>query len=66
MKIVSYLTEPASYTIDLVSKVHKPLGVDYRFLQRKTLAKTDHFLEDSVYMQDKSWLDRVLFIKRDY
>jgi glycosyltransferase involved in cell wall biosynthesis len=66
MKIVSYLTEPASYTIDLVSKVHKPLGIDYRFLQRKTLAKTDHFLEDSVYMQDKSWLDRVLFIKRDY
>lgn len=66
MKIVSYLTEPASYTIDLVSKVHIPLGIDYRFLQRKTLAKTDNLLKGSVYLQDKGWFDRILFIKNDY
>lgn len=66
MKIVSYLTEPASYTIDLISKVHIPLKIDYRFLQSKTLVKTQNFFDESLYMCDNSWLKRIAIIKKDY
>jgi len=66
MKIVSYLTEPASYTIDLISKVHIPLKIDYRFLQKKTSAKTQDLLNESLYMNDNNWLKRIAIIKKDY
>ena len=32
MKVIAYLTEPASYTIDLVKSVHLPNHIDYKFL----------------------------------
>lgn len=66
MKIVSYLTEPASYSIDLISKVHIPLKIDYRFLQKKTLAKTQTFLNGSLFLNEYGWLKRILIIKKDY
>lgn len=66
MKIVSFLTEPASYTIDLISKVHNPLEIDYRFLQKKTTARTDSFLSSSMFMSDYNWLKRFSILKDDY
>ena len=47
MKIVSYLTEPAKYTLDLIESVHIPLNVDVVFLQRNTFVKTKKINEHS-------------------
>ena len=66
MKIVSYLTEPASYTVDLVNKVHIPLKIDYRFLQKNTSAFTNVFLNYSLFMSDHNWIKRISIIRKDY
>jgi glycosyltransferase involved in cell wall biosynthesis len=67
MKIISYLTEPASYTLDLIDKVHSKVGIDYKFLQRKTSAKSSHaIISKSIFLNELFIFKRIWSIAKDY
>ena len=40
MKVFSFFTEPASYTLDLVDNVYDTMSIDYCFLNSISKAKT--------------------------
>ena len=66
MRIISYLTEPASYTLDLISKVHSKHGIDYKFLQRKTSAKSSKLLNNKIFLNELNFFSRIRTIYTDY
>ena len=68
MKIVSYLTEPAKYTLDLIESVHIPLNVDVVFLQRNTFVKTKKINEHShlIFLNELSFFKRFMKLYNDY
>lgn len=63
-KVVAYLTEPASYTQDLVKYVHENIGLKYRFLQRKTKHSNEQL--NSVYLSEMSFFQKLTFLKKDF
>ncbi|MGC6470826.1 MAG: glycosyltransferase family 4 protein [Flavobacteriales bacterium] len=67
MRVIAYLTEPASYTIDLVRSVHEKRSIFYRFLFKNSFTKgskdsTPHFL----FLDDYNLITRFRILKSDY
>ena len=66
MRAIAYLTEPASYTIDLIKKVHIPAEIDFKFLQTNTSAKSKSKLDVYSFLSNYSWKQRILILRKDY
>ena len=68
MKVVAYLTEPASYTLDLMLSVHIPNNIDCRFLFNTTHAqsKVANQFKDFIYLNELSIIKRYQLLKEDY
>lgn len=68
MKTISYLTEPAKYTLDLIESVHIPLKIDVVFLQRNTFVKSDKLKEhcNLTFLNELSFFKRFKKLYNDY
>lgn len=69
MKYVAYLTEPATYTIDLVKHVHDQINLDYKYLQRQTVVKTaasEYNFDEQIYLNELSIWSRIKLLYADY
>ena len=40
MKVVVYLTEPATYTIDLVKEIYLPNNISFKFIKSKSYSNS--------------------------
>ena len=69
MKVFSFFTEPASYTLDLIDNVYDTMSIDYCFLNSHSNAFTS-FKRNKYFFLDKiRILDRVrhlLYVRRKY
>lgn len=69
MRFIAYLTEPATYTIDLVKHVHEVIDLDYKYLQRQTVVKTDaseYAFNNQIYLDEQSIFSRIKILYNDY
>ena len=67
MKAIAYLTEPASYTIDLVKSVHLPNRIDYKFLFNKSYTKqSPKKIDLDIYLNKFSIYKCFKILKDDY
>lgn len=67
MKAIAYLTEPASYTIDLVKSVHLPNGIDYKFLFNTSYTNQyQKKINDDIYLNKFSIYRRFKILRDDY
>lgn len=68
MKVIAYLTEPASYTLDLIESVHIPNKISYKFLFNNSEAhsKSADKYSDSIFLNNLSIIDRYNHLKKDY
>jgi len=69
MRFIAYLTEPATYTIDLVKNVHEQINIEYKYLQRETLVKTDaseYDFDSQIYLNRYSLIKRFSSLLTDY
>ena len=63
MKVIAFLTEPASYTIDLVEKVFLPNQISYKFLLNSSYTKKES--DEISSLNDLSILNRFKTIKNE-
>ena len=61
---VAYLTEPASYTQELVKSVHERLFIKYRYLQKQT--KHANNPVDSLFLSEISFVKRIRILHSDF
>lgn len=67
MRIVAYLTEPASYTIDLVKKVHLKNDIAVRYLLHNSFSNSMASSERTIpFLSQLSIVKRLKLIKHDY
>ena len=67
MKVIAYLTEPASYTIDLVKNVHLKNNIDFIFLFDKSYTKQLNDLSDNfIFLNKLSLISRFKLLKINY
>lgn len=67
MKLVAYLTEPASYTIDLVSKVHRKNDILVRYLWSTSFSNSNMSTNNSTpYLNKLPLFKRYRLIRDDY
>ena len=67
MKLVAYLTEPASYTIDLVDKVHRKNDISVRYLWNKSFSNSHIITDESTpYLNHLSLYQRYKLLRDDY
>ncbi len=67
MKVIVFLTEPASYTIDLAKMVFLPNGVKYKFLYTSSYSKpVTPELDDNLFLDKLSIISRFKALKKDY
>ena len=68
MKVIVFLTEPASYTIDLARKVYKPNDINYKFLYTSSYSKPKAFeqFEENLFLDKLSIISRIKTLKKDY
>lgn len=67
MKIVAYLTEPASYTIDLVKAVHFKNDISVRYLWSKSFSNSQTLFKQSTpFLNQLSLIKRYKLLKKDY
>lgn len=62
MKVYCFFTEPASYTVDLINNIHQPLEIDYCFLKSNSEARTSVSLDDAVFLNSMSFLEKLKYI----
>ena len=62
LNIIVYFVEPAQYTLDLIKNVHNEIGVEYRFLQSKSIAST----EKENALRTKSFWSQIEFLYKDF
>jgi|TARA_B100000959_G_scaffold142181_1_gene149247 glycosyltransferase involved in cell wall biosynthesis len=62
MKVFAYFVEPASYTLDLISKVHNRLNITIAFINKRTEAKTDLNKNNFIFLSNKSLFSKIRFI----
>ena len=68
MKVIVFLTEPASYTIDLAKMVYLPNDINYKFLYTSSYSKpktSEHF-DDNLFLDKLSIISRFITLKKDY
>ena len=69
MKVFSFFTEPASYTLDLVDNVYDTMSIDYCFLNSISKAKTKSKVRKNIFMDKLSFVDRIRYlihVRRSY
>lgn len=68
MKVIAYLTEPASYTLDLVKCVHLPNNIDYSFIfdSSYTKPKVNEKANSYTFLNRLSPTKRFKVLKDDY
>tara|TARA_B100001057_G_scaffold363117_1_gene365782 strand:- start:910 stop:1989 length:1080 start_codon:yes stop_codon:yes gene_type:complete len=68
MKVIVFLTEPASYTIDLVKMVYLPNSINYKFLYTSSYSKpkTSEQFDDNLFLDKLSIISRFKTLKKDY
>ena len=68
MKVIVFLTEPASYTIDLVKMVYSPNGINYKFLYTSSYSKPIIFdqFDDNLFLDKLPILSRFKTLMKDY
>ena len=68
MKVIVFLTEPASYTIDLVKKVYSPNNIDYKFLKKSSYSypyKSKN-IKNKLFINNYSFISKLSLIKKCY
>ena len=63
MKVFTYFVEPASYTIDLIVNVHSKQGIGHAFINSKSEAITNEFLESPIFLSNLSLIQKIKFIR---
>ena len=68
MKVIVFLTEPASYTIDLVNMVYLTNNITYKFLYTSSYSKPDtsEQFDDNLFLDKLSIISRFKALKKDY
>ena len=69
MKVFSFFTEPASYTLDLIDNVYDTMSIDYCFLNSQSNAYTSFKGKKYVFLDKIGILDRIrhlLYVRRKY
>ena len=68
MKVIAFLTEPASYTIDLAKMVYSPNDINYKFLYSSSYSKpkTYNQFNDNLFLDKKSIISQFKTLKKDY
>ena len=68
MKVVVFLTEPASYTIDLVNEVFLPMCINYKFLYTSSYSMPKSFekFDNNIFLERLSIIPRFKTLKKDY
>ena len=69
MKVFSFFTEPASYTLDLIDNVYDTISIDYCFLNSHSNAYTSFKGKKYVFLDKIRILDRIrhlLYVRRKY
>ena len=66
MKVVVYLTEPASYTIDLVKKIYLPNNISFRFIKSKSYSNSTKNFPQNLFLKNLSIFSRFKILKEDY
>ena len=69
MKVFSFFTEPASYTLDLIDNVYDTMSIDYCFLKSHSNAYTSFKGKKYVFLDKIGILDcirHLLYVRRKY
>ena len=59
MKVFSFFTEPASYTLDLIDNVYDAMSIDYCFLNSHSKAYTNFNGKKNIFMDKMKIIDRI-------
>ena len=65
MKIFCYFVEPASYTLDLATKVYDRNNIDYTYLYSYSLAESSS-TSSKVFLDKLSWISRIKFVIKTF
>ena len=69
MKVFSFFTEPASYTLDLVDNVFNPMSIDYCFLNSHSKANKSFKVSENIFLDQLSFVGRIrylIYVIRNY
>ena len=66
MKVVVYLTEPATYTIDLVKEIYLPNNISFKFIKSKSYSNSTKNLPKNLFLKNFSIFGRFRILKEDY
>ena len=69
MKVFSFFTEPASYTLDLIDNVYDTMSIDYCFLNSHSNAFTSFKRNKYLFLDKIRIIDRIrhlLYVRRKY
>ena len=69
MKVFSFFTEPASYTLDLVDNVYDKMSIDYCFLNSHSKAYKNFSDRNNIFLDQMRIADRIkylLYVIRKY
>ena len=69
MKVFSFFTEPASYTLDLIDNVYDIMSIDYCFLNSHSEAYSNFKGEKNIFMNQMRIVDRIkhlLYVRKKY
>jgi glycosyltransferase involved in cell wall biosynthesis len=68
MKVIAFLTEPASYTIDLVKNVHIPNQISYKYLFNLSYTRpnSNEIYSDDLFLNKLSLIKQFKVIRNDY
>ena len=69
MKVFSFFTEPASYTLDLIDNVYDAMSIDYCFLNSHSKAYTNFNGKKNIFMDKMKIIDRIkhlLYVRKEH
>jgi glycosyltransferase involved in cell wall biosynthesis len=69
VKVFSFFTEPASYTLDLIDNVHDIMSINYCFFNSHSEAYTSFKGKKNIFMDQMKIVDRIrylLYVRRKY
>jgi glycosyltransferase involved in cell wall biosynthesis len=69
MKVFSFFTEPASYTLDLIDNVYDLMSIDYCFLNSHSEAYSNSKVEKNIFVDKMRIIDRIkhlLYVRGKY
>jgi len=62
VRVFSFFTEPAAYTLDLIENVYKPMGINYCFLEVDTEVYTKSYVRKNNILSDMSFFNKLKYI----